>query len=195
MPLLSIIIPVYNAEKTIGMTLDSLNSMPADSKTMVEVIVVNDGSIDTSLAVVESKQRSLQPLTITVVTQPNRGLSSARNTGLAHCQGTYILLLDSDDELVFDPVPYLQRFPDASSLGFSVRYITGAAPGNVKSPVQIGPANHLDVFTAENAMTVSSILFRKDRVTSLFDATDVQPGRLALLDDEPHDLREYDHFP
>jgi glycosyltransferase involved in cell wall biosynthesis len=171
MPLLSIIIPVYNAEKTISRTLDSLNRISFESKGAVEVIVVNDGSVDAGMGIVESRQRALQPLAMTIVAQPNQGLASARNTGLAHCQGTHIFLLDADDELAFDPVPYLQRYPDASSLGFSVRYFQGASPRNVKSPVRISPTNHLDVFTAENAMTVSSVLFRKNRITSLFDQT------------------------
>jgi len=165
---LSIIIPVYNAERTISTTLESLNRIPAGSKEAVEVIVVNDGSTDGSLAIVQSKLQSLQPLNVSIITQTNQGLSSARNTGLGHCRGEFIFLLDADDELAFDPISYLQKYSDATALGFSIRYSKNTSPRTIKRPVRIDLRNHLNIFTAENAVTVSSLIFRKDRIRSYF---------------------------
>ncbi len=169
MPLLSIIIPVFNAEKTIGLTLDSLKGISVESRAGVEVIVVNDGTTDGSMGIVESKKDSLMPLGMDVISQANQGLSSARNAGLKHCRGEYVFFLDADDELVFDPVPYLQNNPGASALGFSVHYYKNAHPRGMKTPVRITLRNHLDIFSAENALTVSSIIFQKSRITTPFD--------------------------
>jgi glycosyltransferase involved in cell wall biosynthesis len=171
MPLLSIIIPVFNSEKTIATTLDSLKGISNESRSSVEVIVVNDGTADGSMAVVESRKTALKPLSMVVVTQSNQGLASARNAGLEHSSGEYVFFLDADDELDFDPVPFLQNNPGASAIGFSVRYENNTSLQNVKRPVRITTANHLDIFTAENALTVSSVIFQKSRISSPFDTT------------------------
>jgi glycosyltransferase involved in cell wall biosynthesis len=171
MPLLTIIIPVYNAEKTIATTLDSLNRMSVESKKASEVIIINDGTGDRSIDIVESMIGALSPLTMTVTAQTNQGLSAARNTGLRQSQGEYIFFLDADDELAFDPVPVIQQHSDATALGFTVRYVRDASLRATRQPVLIGPHNHLDVFTAENAVTVSNIIFRKDRISFPFDTS------------------------
>jgi glycosyltransferase involved in cell wall biosynthesis len=56
MPLLSIIIPAYNSEKTIGRSLESLNKMFCESKKLAEVVVVDDGSTDKSMEIVTTKK-------------------------------------------------------------------------------------------------------------------------------------------
>jgi glycosyltransferase involved in cell wall biosynthesis len=169
MPLLSIIIPVYNAEKTIATTIGSLNKMSAESKKVSEAIIVNDGTRDRSIDIVESMRSALSPLAVKVTTQTNQGLSAARNTGLRHSRGEYIFLLDADDELAFDPVPVLLQHPEATVLGFTVLYTRDGCILAKKRPVRIGLENHLDVFTAENAITVSNIIFRKDRMSAPFN--------------------------
>ena len=94
-PKVSIIIPVYNVEKFVGETLDSvlLQTYPN-----LEVICVNDGSTDGSLGVVESyvdKFNGIRELRI--ISQKNGGLSAARNAGMDSATGKYIYFLDSDD--------------------------------------------------------------------------------------------------
>lgn len=91
---LSIIIPVYNVEQYLAKCLDSVlqQDIPLEE---YEVIVVNDGSPDGSMAIAEyyaSKYSSVK-----VITRPNGGLSAARNTGLEHAQGEYVWFVDSDD--------------------------------------------------------------------------------------------------
>ena len=94
---LSIIIPVYNVEKYIRACIDSVfrQNLKDDS---FEVIIVDDGSEDGSIGLIEDiiDQHS----NISVVSQANQGLSSARNTGLKNAIGRYVLFLDSDDLLV-----------------------------------------------------------------------------------------------
>ena len=90
--LISIIIPCYNAAKTISRTLNSIREQ--DFKD-VEVIVVNDGSTDNSLEVLSMFEKV--DSRILVVSQENAGVSIARNNGLKHAHGNYIVYLDADD--------------------------------------------------------------------------------------------------
>lgn len=94
--LLTIIIPVYNVEKYIKKTLDSIFEQPF-SHDEVEIIVVNDGTPDKSMLIVEEFGREYNNLHI--INQQNMGLSGARNTGLKAAQGKYIWFVDSDDWL------------------------------------------------------------------------------------------------
>lgn len=92
--LFSVIIPVYNVESYLRDCLDSvLNQTFADW----EAVCVNDGSTDGSVTVLERyAQRDSR---FVILTQPNRGLSAARNAGIKEAKGDYVLFLDSDDWL------------------------------------------------------------------------------------------------
>ena len=94
MNLVSIIIPVYNAEETLAQCLDSCIHQTYPN---IEVIAVNDGSRDSSLEIAYQYQQ--KDSRIRVFTQENKGQSFARNVGLANCSGDYVLFLDSDDWL------------------------------------------------------------------------------------------------
>lgn len=94
MPRVSVIIPVYNKEKYIEASLRSVLDQPFRD---LEVIAVNDGSTDGSLAVL-TRMAQDDPR-IRVVDIPNGGVSNARNTGLAHAAGDWIQFLDADDLL------------------------------------------------------------------------------------------------
>lgn len=89
---LSVIVPVFNAEKWIRETLDSLVTQTYKN---MEVICVDDGSGDSSCAIIEEYQR--QYSTIKLVSQKNSGVCAARNTGIAKATGEYIAFMDSDD--------------------------------------------------------------------------------------------------
>jgi glycosyltransferase involved in cell wall biosynthesis len=87
----SVIIPCFNAERTVGETIESVLKQTRDRP---EIIVVDDGSTDTSPLILRGfKDR------ITVESGPNRGASAARNNGLALATGDYIQFLDADDLL------------------------------------------------------------------------------------------------
>ncbi len=112
-PLVSILIPAYNAEKWIG---DTLRSALAQAWEPKEIIVVDDGSTDGTLAV--AKQFESEKLR--VVTQKNQGASAARNTAFALCRGNFIQWLDADDLLAPDKISRqldeLERLPSRRTL-------------------------------------------------------------------------------
>ncbi len=92
--LFSVIIPVFNVEKYLRACLNSvLNQSFSDW----EAVCVNDGSTDGSAVILE--EYAVKDTRFRVVEQPNAGLSAARNTGLKHAAGDYVLFLDSDDWL------------------------------------------------------------------------------------------------
>ena len=90
---LSIIVPVYNIEKYLASTLDSLLDIvfPYD----YEIILVNDGSTDNSRSIME--EYSEKNDNISLINQSNSGVSNARNTGLRFAGGDYIAFVDGDD--------------------------------------------------------------------------------------------------
>lgn len=90
--MVSIIIPVYNVEKYLRICLESIL---AQTYTDYEVILVNDGSKDESLSICEEFVRN--DSRFRVISQENKGLSSARNTGIREATGEYIYFIDSDD--------------------------------------------------------------------------------------------------
>ena len=92
--LLSIVIPVYNSEKYVRHTLQSIFDQDFDRKDL-EVIVVNDGTTDNSMDIVR-EFASREP-GIKIIEQQNQGLSAARNTGIAAATGKYVWFVDSDD--------------------------------------------------------------------------------------------------
>lgn len=90
----SIIIPVYNVEPYLRECLDSVLAQTCGDW---EAVCVDDGSTDGSAAILA--EYAARDSRFRIVTQPNGGLSAARNTGLDHARGDYILFLDSDDWL------------------------------------------------------------------------------------------------
>lgn len=91
-PLVSIIIPVYNAEKYLEETLLSAINQTWPNK---EIIIVDDGSTDNSLSVAKKYENDW----IKIFTQKNKGASATRNKGIAEAKGNYIQFLDADDLL------------------------------------------------------------------------------------------------
>ncbi len=97
---LSLIVPVYNVELYILDCLRSVNKQICDQ---LEIIIVNDGSTDGSMKLVNDFFLSLSVYDrekYKIISQKNQGLSSARNTGISHANGDYLCFLDSDDILL-----------------------------------------------------------------------------------------------
>ena len=91
--LFSVVIPAYNAEKFIFRCIDSVLKQTFDD---FELIIVNDGSSDGTQTVAENVADDR----IHVVSQPNSGVSVARNTGIENARGEFICFLDADDEFL-----------------------------------------------------------------------------------------------
>lgn len=92
MPLVSVIIPVFNVEKYLKQCLDSVAAQTLED---IEIICVNDSSTDSSLDILNEYARKDER--IKVVTQPNSGAGAARNKGMSMATGKYLSFLDSDD--------------------------------------------------------------------------------------------------
>lgn len=94
---LSVVIPCYNVEQYLAQCLDSVLIQNAFSG---ELICVNDGSTDSTFAILD--EYAARYANLIVLSQQNAGLSAARNTGLRHAKGDYVYFLDSDDYLYSD---------------------------------------------------------------------------------------------
>lgn len=126
MIILSIIIPVYKVEKYIDGTLSSIYNQHTDEN-MFEVIVVNDGTPDNSMAIVDKFKHSHTNLT--VISQSNQGLSVARNEGLRVAQGKYIWFVDSDDKIednILNKLLVIVKNENSDILGFGLTRINEA---------------------------------------------------------------------
>lgn len=95
---LSVIVPVYNVEKFLPRCLDSLLRQGLEVGEY-EVICVNDGSPDGSAAILAEYERK-HPEVFKVITQENRGLGGARNSGMKVARGEWITFVDSDDYII-----------------------------------------------------------------------------------------------
>lgn len=99
---ISVIIPIYNVEKYIQTCVSSLYNQSINENEL-EIIIVDDESPDNSLSIV--KKIAKNHSNITIISQKNKGLGGARNTGIQMAKGQYLLFLDSDDYLLPKVLP------------------------------------------------------------------------------------------
>lgn len=111
-PLVSVIVPIFNGARYI---IECLNSIVKQKYSNLEIIVVDDGSADESVKLVESFIRQHPQKKIKLISQANGGSSAARNKGLNHSNGTYVAFLDADDFW----------FPNKINEHISKMYLTG----------------------------------------------------------------------
>src|SRR6267378_3785357 len=96
-PLVSILIPAYNAERWVD---DTIRSALAQTWPRKEIIIVDDGSRDQTLSIA----RQFASKNVFIATQQNQGVCAARNKAIELCQGDYIQWLDADDLLGPDKI-------------------------------------------------------------------------------------------
>lgn len=187
--MISVVIPLYNKEKSVRATLESVL---AQTYTDYEVIVVDDGSTDNSAAVVESFISSLHPshhFIIRLIQKENGGVCSARNRGIEDAKGEYIALLDGDDkwepEYLAEQVKMIRDYPEAAMWGINyaemyngklVRYLATGLPdgyrGYVENYFQM-PKRVSDLFCS------SSVVIRRD----VFDKVGLFDERIKYSED------------
>lgn len=123
-PIISIIIPVYNGGSTISRCLDSVLYQ---SQTCFEVIVVNDGSVDNTLQILNGYQK--RDVRVHVLTQKNEGVSVARNNAIRYAHGEWITFIDADDyieEGYFDALLPISEDTQFSICGMTRVHMDGA---------------------------------------------------------------------
>ncbi len=149
----SVIIPVYNSEKTIKRCI---NSIASQERTDVEIIVINDGSTDMTESICNKMQNKYN--NIVYIHKENGGVSSARNLGLSVAKGKYIMFIDSDDYVdgkcfeIFDS--YTKSDADYYQFVFSVE-----ANGIVKKVIS-WPERYVNTESEKEAFIVESVVTR-----------------------------------
>lgn len=149
----SVIIPVYNSEKTIKRCIDSIASQ---ERTDVEIIVINDGSTDMTESICNRMQNKYN--NIVYIYKENGGVSSARNLGLSAAKGKYVMFIDSDDYVdgkcfeIFDS--YTQSDADYYQFVFSIE-----ANGTVKKVIS-WPERYVNTESEREAFIVESVVTR-----------------------------------
>ena len=152
-PLVSIVIPAFNA---MGHLPETLQSAQSQSHANTEILIVNDGSTD---GVVEFVARQQDPR-IKLLSQPNRGLAAARNTGIAAAKGAYIAFLDADDlwdaEKLACQVGALESSASAGLAHTGIRYIDRCGRPLNKPLAAFGNGSVRDSILLENPVRCGS---------------------------------------
>lgn len=134
-PLVSIIVPVYNTEKYVS---ECLNSLIQQSYAHIEIIAVDDGSTDNSLKILNDI--SAKDSRLKVFSQPNQGVSAARNLALSKAVGEYVMFVDADDWIDLSTIEEcLQAIGDGDVCFFA--YIREFA--NRSLPKPLFPQTHI----------------------------------------------------
>ena len=149
----SVIIPVYNSEKTIERCIESITSQ---KRTDVEIIIINDGSTDMSEGFCKNLQNEYN--NIVYIHKENGGVSSARNSGLSVARGKYVMFVDSDDYVdsncfeIYDN--YTKSDADYYQFGYSI-----VAKGIVKED-KAWPERYVNTESEKEAFIVESVVTR-----------------------------------
>ena len=134
-PSVSVLMPVYNCAAYLDKAIQSIRGQ---TFTDFEFIIINDGSTDDSLAIIE--RHAAKDSRIIVLDRPNGGYINALNAGLEVCRGEYIARMDGDDislpERLAVQVQFLEENPDCGLVGSSVDLIdsTGKVTGSHEMP-------------------------------------------------------------
>ena len=172
MPKISIIVPVYNTSEYLSECLDSvLNQSFQD----IEVICVDDGSTDDSPIILnEYKSRDSR---IKILSQENRGLSSARNLALKEITGDYVLFLDSDDCLSLNALNDLYDLAEDDSLDLVLFKI-------INFDDQTGEKSHYPYFELDvlKKMVGNDVFNYEDIKERFFRIPVTAPGKLYRRD-------------
>ena len=111
--MISVIVPVYNAENYIKRCVDSILCQTYED---IELVLVNDGSKDNSLEILQAYAQ--KDNRVNVIDQENKGVSGARNTGLENAGGEYILYVDADDWIEKDTLEILLKQSENADIVF-----------------------------------------------------------------------------
>lgn len=170
----SVIISVYNKEKYIESTIESVINQSYEN---FELILVNDGSTDNSLSIINS----IKDDRIRLISTENHGVSKCRNTGILAASNDYVALLDGDDLWDIDYLKNIKqaiiKFPDASvySTALAHKYKDKVIPAtyNFKQDELSEVRNFFKSSLDHTILTSSSIVFKKSilQKTGYFDTT------------------------
>lgn len=165
LPNVVVIIPCFNAERTLEQTLDSV---VAQTFTDVKIVAVNDGSTDQTAEILDAFAGK-HPGLLEVLTQKNQGQTVAKNTGIRHSQSKYVAFLDSDD--LWDPrkleqqVQLLDANPHVGMCYTAAQKIDES--NHVFDTINVSPdhrGNCRQAFIIRNNVVASSVLARRSAI-------------------------------
>lgn len=162
--LVSIVVPFYNSARFLRETLESVSKQ---DYTYFECLLVDDGSTDESVTIVNEFQQNDSRFYYIKRMHDPKGVSTARNEGISHCFGKYLLFLDADDILSPDclnnRVQFLEQHPSLDFAVFQVEMF-----GLRRMKMTIPRSSYLDAFAGfDFPWTVSSPLWKTDFLKSL----------------------------
>jgi glycosyltransferase involved in cell wall biosynthesis len=165
-PHVSVIMPVYNAETHLTQAIDSiLNQSFRD----FEFVVIDDGSTDTSQAIL--KAIADRDRRLVIYTQPNRGLIASLNEGWKIARGTYIARMDADDislpRRLEKQVAYLDRNRDVGIVGTWIQDIGRSGEAGPVWPLPTSPGTIPWFLMFGNCMAHPSVMMRREVVAKL----------------------------
>ena len=173
-PFISIIVPVYNAERYIDKCVESVIQQ---SYRNWELLLIDDGSTDKSGILCDGYEQIDNR--IRVIHKPNGGVGSARNTGIESASGDFITFIDSDDWVEVD---YIQDFVNKSPMKDSI-IVSGLLSQNLKEVyVSYCYADEKSASNLANRLIVEYDLFRDGGpVNKLFDLKLIKSNNLVSL--------------
>lgn len=169
MPTVTVVIPAHDAASFVR---EAVMSALRQSRPAQQVIVVDDGSGDETLGVLETLRAELGDARLSVVSQPNRGVSRARNRGLEMATGELIAFLDADDfwfeHKLEEQVSALERRPEWAAVGSLMEYRgMGGAPLGAAGQAYTEGDRPAVASGSLMPFPMSSILFRRASVVRL----------------------------
>lgn len=150
--LLSFIIPVYNAEKTVSETVASILRQDNGH---IEIILVNDGSTDSSPQICEELERRY-PI-VSAIHQKNQGSLAARMTGADAARGQYLLFVDADDSILDGGVTHICQDISSHADLYLYDYVMASVDGNSAKTVRLIPSTEICSFDKKNKAEISRV--------------------------------------
>ncbi|MEL6316562.1 MAG: glycosyltransferase family 2 protein [Pseudomonadota bacterium] len=160
-PRASVVIPVYNVAATLPATLASARAQTVED---IEILIVDDGGADGSVAIAEA-HAAADPR-IRILSQANRGLAGARNTGAAAARGAYVAFLDADDlwapEKLARHIAHLEARPEVGvSFSSSALIDEAGAPIGLTQAPKLRDVTAADIFTRNPVGNGSAAVLRR----------------------------------
>ena len=191
-PLVSIIIPCYNCEKTLERCY---NSLSRQSYKELEIVFINDGSRDKTKELLESL--AAKDARVRLINQLNQGVSLSRNKGIEASRGEYILFVDSDDEVSDDYVDELIAPLEKGDADIVLSHLYRSySPGRINERKRMAATENGDVI--ENYPKIKEYLrapFLKAFRSSIIKSNNINfPSKISYGEDYIFNLNYLDHI-
>jgi len=166
---LYIVMPIFNAAATLPRAVGSLQCIAPRNRGHICLLGVDDGSTDDSADIFARSASAVEGLQWRLLQRENGGSGAARNDALRTFDRGWTLLLDADDELVADPLPYLDQNSDqVTALLFAADYVREGRRLFRLSPRKPDARQLRRMFSKRSPYCTLSVVFRRERLVSLF---------------------------